>query len=119
MTSKAKAFLDGAAVSTGAVYQPRSAKRNHIWHRGISTSISRAKAHLAQQAMTFTQGKTLLAQAYSNKEQQNDSASGRHSRVGQRGISTAISKVQSYLAPGYINHDQQGESKSSAPGHDV
>ena len=116
---KAKALLDDAAVPTGTVYQPRSAKRKHIWHRAMSSTISRAKPHLALRAMTFTQGKTQLAQAFINKEQQTESASGRHSRVGQSSISTVISKVQSYLAPRYINHDQHGESTSGTPGHDV
>ena len=51
MSSKAKSLLDDTAVSTRAVDQPRSAKRKHIRQRSISTAISRAKAHLAQQTM--------------------------------------------------------------------
>ena len=51
MSSKAKALLDDTVMSARAVYQARSAKRQHIWHSRISTAISRAKAHLAQQAM--------------------------------------------------------------------
>ena len=116
---QAKAFLDDTAVSTRAVHQPRSAKRKHIWPRGISTTISRAKGHLAQQAMTFSQAKMQLAQPYINKKQQSESTSGPHSRVDQSGISTAISKGQLYLEPWYINHDQQSEGTFATAGHDV
>ena len=35
MSSKAQALRDDTAVSISAVYQPRSAKRKHIWHRRI------------------------------------------------------------------------------------
>ena len=81
--------------------------------------ISRSKAHLAQQAMTFIQAKIQLAQPYINKEQQSESTSGRHSRVDESGISTAISKAKAYLAPRYINYDQQSEGTSDTAGHDV
>ena len=40
--SKAKTLLDDAAMSTRAVCQPRSANRKRIWHRCISTAISKA-----------------------------------------------------------------------------
>ena len=105
-------------MSTRAVHQPQSAKQNHIWHCGISTTISRVNAHLAQQAMTFSKAKIQLAPPYINKERQSKSASGRHSRVDQGGISTAISKAKAYLVPRYVNHDQQSESTSGTAGHD-
>ena len=41
-TAKKKTLLDDAAMSTRAVRQPRSANRKHIWHRCISTAISKA-----------------------------------------------------------------------------
>ena len=50
-SSKAKMLPEDTAVSIRTVYQPRSEKRKHIRHRGISTTISRAKAYLAQPAM--------------------------------------------------------------------
>ena len=82
--------LDDTAVLTGTVYQLRSAKRKHIGHRGISTAISRAKAHLAQHAM-ISKSKIQLAQPQINKEQQAERTLGRRNRVDQIGISTAIS----------------------------
>ena len=106
-------------MSTRAVYQPRSAKVNYIWNRGISTTISKAKAHLPQQAMTFSKAKIQLAPPYIYGDQQSESASGRHSHVEQSGVSTAISKAKAYLAPRYINRDQQSESTSGTAGHDV
>ena len=65
---EAKAFLDDTAVSTRTIHQPRSAKRTHIWHRGISTTISRAKAQQAQQAMKFSKTKIQLGQPYINND---------------------------------------------------
>ena len=52
--TKAKALLDDTTVSTRAVFKPRSAKRNSIWHicisiaRYISAAIGQAQAYLAQ-----------------------------------------------------------------------
>ena len=69
--------------------------KRQIWHRGISTTISRAKAHLAQQAM-ISKAKIQLAPPYISKEQQSESTSGRHSRVDESGISTAISKAKAF-----------------------
>ena len=187
MSSKAKTLLDDTAVSTRAVYQPRSAKRNHIWHGRISTAISRAKTHLAQQAMMSVyphsgitnqpsgnttgtvvyqqqtakrklfwtaqpcrperyvnrdqqiervsgtavyqqrsakqtppqaqprprlRAKIQLAQPCINNEQQSESTSGRHIRIDQSGVSTAISKAQAYLHERYINRDHQSASIS-------
>ena len=57
------ALLEDTVVSTRAVYEPLLSKRKHIW----------------------------LAQPYIKKEQKSESTSGRHSRVGQSGISSAIS----------------------------
>ena len=57
---------------------------------GISTAISRAKAHLAQHAM-ISKSKIQLAQPQINKEQQAERTLGRRNRVDQIGISTAIS----------------------------
>ena len=74
---------------------------------------------MAQQAMTFSRTKIQLAPPYVHKEQQSESASGRHSHVEQSGMSTAISKAKAYLAPRYINRDQQSESTSGTAGHDV
>ena len=72
--SKAKAYLPQLYI-TSAVYQPRSAKRKHIWRSRISTAI------------------TILSK----------STAGRHGRADQRCISTAISKAKAYPAQLYIN----------------
>ena len=83
---KTKTLLDDVAVSTSAVYHPRSAEPRHIWCRCMSparyscistTSKSKAKALLDDMAMST------------------------------RAVSTAISKAKTYLAQVYINHDQQ------------
>ena len=89
-------------------------------NNGLSTAISRTKAQRAQQAMTFSKPTTQLEQPYINKQRAaSESISGRHSRVDQSGTSTAISKAKAYLAPRYINHDQQSKGTSGTAGHDV
>ena len=114
---KAKALLDDAAVPTGTVYQPRSAKRKHIWHRGISTTISRPKAHLAQQPMMgecfFGKAKIQLAQPHIHNKKQakallDDTVvsaravypphSVERKPSWHRGISTTISREKAYQA---------------------
>ena len=143
-------------MSTRAVHQPRSAKRKHIWPHGISTTISIAKGHLAQQVMMgvyphsvithqqsenttscgristtsrkapqaqprprfLSNAKIQLAQPHMNNEQQSESASGRHSRVDQSGIVTAIIRAKAYMVWPYIHGDQQSKSTSGTAGHD-
>ena len=52
---------------------------------------------------------------YINNEQQRDSTSGRHSRVDQSDISTAMSETNAYLAQLYINSDQQRKPLQAKP----
>ena len=66
----------------------------------------------------FRKAKIQLAQPYMKNEQQSENTSGRHSRVDQSGVSTAISEAKSYLARPYINSNQQSENTSGTAGHD-
>ena len=69
-----------------AVYQRRAAKRKHFW----TTQPCRPER-------------------YTNRDQQIEGPSGRHSRVDQSGISTLISKAKAHLPQRYINSGQQSK----------
>ena len=95
--TQAKALLDDTAVSTRAMYQPRSAKQKHLWR----SCISPAWYSCISTAIKI----------------ESESTSGRHSHVDQGGInrdqqSKNISGAKCVSPAWNINRDQQSESIS-------
>ena len=97
----AKAYMVQLYIND-TVYQPRPAMRKNIWRSCVSTAISKANpsGNCHKQSVSISG-----ASVYHKRDQKNQSenTSGRHSRVDQSGVYTAISKTKVYMAQLYIN----------------
>ena len=111
--SKANKRLVGTAVSTWAVYQPRSAKQKHLWYSCISParysciSTAKQKKNKAKALLNDTAVSTWAVyqpreQYVNGNQNQSESTSGRHNPVDLGGVSTAISEAKASLAQLYI-----------------
>ena len=106
LKTKTKALLDGTAVSTRAVYQPRSAKQNHIWRSCISPahSINRDQSEIMSGARYLPRPISSMSSAAVSTRVMYQSRSAKQKQIRRSCISPARP----------INCDQRTESLSGA-----
>ena len=110
--TKSRALLVDTAVATWAVYQPRSAKKKHLWRSWISPARCSCISTAIKIESESTSGRhSRVDQGGTNSDQRSKNISG-VSVYHQRGILTAISEAKAYLSCISTAIEHYGENTS-------